>query len=49
MSCQREARRSFDGAGEGEADKRGTGESVDGMRYLVSWVVRCRRFWFGRC
>ena len=42
MSRQREARGSFDGAGEGESSEGGTAEvevgSVGSMRYLVSFI-----------
>ena len=42
MSRQREARRSFDGAGEGESSEGSTAEvevgSVGSMRYLVSLI-----------
>ena len=50
MSCQREARGSLDGAGEGESGKGGAAEvevrSVESTRYLVSFVVRCCWFSF---
>ena len=42
MSRQREARGSFDGAGEGESSERGAAEvevgSVGSMRYLISLI-----------
>ena len=42
MSRQREARGSFDGAGEGESSKGGAAEvevgSVGSMRYLISLI-----------
>ena len=45
MSCQRESRGSFDGAGEGEVSEGGAAEvevcSAGRMRYLVSRLVRC--------